>query len=179
MTEEYTSFYCYIHPDRETGLRCNRCEKPICVQCAIRMPTGYRCKECVREQQKIFNTAEWYDYLIGFGTSAALSLVVSIFLSVIMAFFSGFWIFISFIIVSAISGTAGIFIANITQSALRKRRSKQLFWLTSGGVVAGAIPTIIFLLFSGNLFTILWLGVYLFIATPTVYTRISGFQFSR
>ena len=22
--------YCYNHPDRETMLRCNRCERPIC-----------------------------------------------------------------------------------------------------------------------------------------------------
>jgi len=46
--------YCYVHPDRETLLRCNRCERPICQSCAVLTPTGYRCKECVRGQQKIF-----------------------------------------------------------------------------------------------------------------------------
>jgi len=175
MTEETTTLYCYIHPDRETGLRCNRCERPICAQCAVRTPTGYRCKECVREQQKIFNTAEWYDYLIGFGTTAVLSLIASIILSVISGFVGFFMWFISF----AIAGAAGVFIANATQTALRKRRSKQLFWVVAAGVVVGAIPVILFLLLTGNFFSIVWQGIYLVTATPTVYARISGFQFSR
>ena len=175
MTEETTALYCYVHPDRETSLRCNRCERPICAQCAVRTPTGYRCKECVREQQKIFDTAEWYDYLIGFGTAAVLSLIASILLVVISGFIGFFMWFVSF----AIAGAAGAFIANITQSALRKRRSKQLFWLVAAGVVAGAIPVILFLLFTGSFFSIIWQGLYLFVATPTVYARISGFQFSR
>jgi membrane-associated HD superfamily phosphohydrolase len=175
MTEEIHTLYCYVHPNRETSLRCNRCERPICAQCAVRTPTGYRCKECVHEQQKIFNTAEWYDYIVGFGVAAILSLVASILLSVISGFIGFYMLFISF----AVAGAAGVFIANITQSALRKRRSKRLFWLTAAGVVAGALPVILFLLFTGNLFSIIWQGIYLFTATPTVYARISGFQFSR
>ncbi|MBN1454013.1 MAG: hypothetical protein JW963_23560 [Anaerolineales bacterium] len=175
MSEETTTLYCYVHPDRETSLRCNRCERPICVQCAVRTPIGYRCKECVREQQQIFNTAEWYDYFIGFGAAAVLSLIASILLVVISGFIGFFMWFVSF----AIAGAAGTFIANITQSALRKRRSKQLFWLTAAGVVAGAIPVILFLLLTGSYFSIIWQGLYLFVATPTVYARISGFQFSR
>jgi len=175
MTEETNTLYCYVHPNRETSLRCNRCERPICTQCAVHTPTGYRCRECVREQQKIFNTAEWYDYLIGFGTAAALSLVASILLVVISGFIGFFMWFVSF----AIAGAAGAIIANITQSALRKRRSKQLFWLVAAGVVAGALPVTLFLLFTGSYFSIIWQGLYLFVATPTVYARISGFQFSR
>ena len=38
---------CYRHPGVETGLRCNRCEKPICVQCAKRTPVGFRCPDCI------------------------------------------------------------------------------------------------------------------------------------
>ena len=175
MTEETNTLYCYVHPNRETGLRCNRCERPICAQCAIHTPTGYRCKECVRQQQQIFNTAEWYDYFIGFGVAAVLSLIASIILLVISGFIGFFMWFVSF----AIAGAAGAFIANITQSALRKRRSKQLFWLTAAGVVAGAIPVILFLLFTGSFFSIIWQGIYIVTAAPTVYARISGFQFSR
>jgi hypothetical protein len=175
MTEEITALYCYVHPDRETSLRCNRCERPICVQCAVRTPTGYRCRECVRVQQKIYNTAEWYDYLVGFGASSILSLIASILLVVISGFVGFFMWFISF----AIAGAAGVFIANTTQAVLRKRRSRQLFWLVAAGVVVGALPVVLFLLFTGSLYSMIWLGLYLFIATPTVYARISGFQFSR
>ena len=34
-------------------LRCNRCDKPICYDCAVRTPVGYRCKECVRASSKV------------------------------------------------------------------------------------------------------------------------------
>jgi Na+/H+ antiporter NhaC len=54
-----------------------------------------------------------------------------------------------------------------------------LFWLAAAGVIAGALPVILFLLFTGSFFSIIWQGLYLFTATPTVYARISGFQFSR
>jgi hypothetical protein len=172
---ENTTLTCYVHPDRETSLRCNRCERPICAQCAVRTPTGYRCKQCVREQQKIFDTAEWYDYLIGFGVTAGLSLLTSIILVVISGFLGFFMWLVSF----AIAGSAGVIIANLAQSTLRKRRSRRLFWVVAAGVVVGALPVILFLLLTGNLFSIVWQGLYLFVATPTVYARISGFQFSR
>ncbi|MBA2247993.1 MAG: hypothetical protein H0W23_07685 [Chloroflexia bacterium] len=29
-----------------TGLRCNRCGKPICPRCAVRTPVGMRCPDC-------------------------------------------------------------------------------------------------------------------------------------
>lgn len=39
---------CYRHPDRETGVRCTRCERPICPACMIDAAVGYQCPECVR-----------------------------------------------------------------------------------------------------------------------------------
>ncbi len=37
---------CSYHPNVLTGLRCNRCGKPICPQCAVRTPVGMRCPDC-------------------------------------------------------------------------------------------------------------------------------------
>lgn len=37
---------CSYHPDVLTGLRCNRCGKPICPLDAVRSPVGMRCPEC-------------------------------------------------------------------------------------------------------------------------------------
>ncbi len=36
---------CYRHPDRETGLSCSVCERPICTDCATFAPVGIRCPE--------------------------------------------------------------------------------------------------------------------------------------
>ena len=37
---------CTYHPKTLTGLRCTRCGKPICPQCAVRGPVGLRCPDC-------------------------------------------------------------------------------------------------------------------------------------
>ena len=37
--------YCYRHPDRETGLSCSECERPICADCANFGPVGVRCPD--------------------------------------------------------------------------------------------------------------------------------------
>jgi hypothetical protein len=38
--------YCFRHPDRETWIRCGRCDKPICVKCGMMGPVGMRCRDC-------------------------------------------------------------------------------------------------------------------------------------
>jgi len=37
--------YCYRHPDRETGLSCSDCGRPICADCANFGPVGIRCPD--------------------------------------------------------------------------------------------------------------------------------------
>ena len=42
--------HCYRHPQRETGVSCSNCGRPICHECMIDAPVGFRCPECVKQQ---------------------------------------------------------------------------------------------------------------------------------
>jgi hypothetical protein len=167
-----TTLYCYIHPTRPTSLRCKRCERPICASCAVRTPTGYLCKNCVREHQKNFDTAFWYDYVLGFITTFLMSLVAS----GIIAAISSFLGFYMFFLAVAIAGGAGALIANIALRAVGRRRSKTLFILCAIGAGLGVLPSVLFLLFTGNFFALISLGIYAVVAIPVVYTRLAGIQ---
>jgi len=37
--------YCYRHPDRETGLSCSECGRPICYECMTPAAVGLRCPD--------------------------------------------------------------------------------------------------------------------------------------
>ncbi len=166
--------YCENHPDRETSLRCNRCNKLICSQCAIQTPTGYRCEECVHGQQKVFNTAQTQDYVLSFAITAFLSYIAALIASRIGLF----TIFLA--------PAAGTIIAEAVRRVVNRRRSKQLFQVALGGIVLGAVPFLLFPflgIFFGaglsSLFSLLWPGLYLAIAASTAYYRMSGIQLGR
>lgn len=181
MTQTDT-LYCYVHPNRPTSLRCNRCERPICAECAVRTPTGYRCRECVREQQKKFDTAEWYDYIVAFIVAAIGSAIASGLILVVSGFFFG-------LLVLFIAPGAGAFIGNIVLRFIKNRRSRQLFLTAAVGMVAGALPALLLISLPallgvlaggiralGSLLPAIWEVVYLFMAVPAAYTQISGIK---
>jgi hypothetical protein len=181
MTQNDT-LYCYVHPNRPTTLRCTRCERPICAQCAIHTPTGYRCKECVRVQQKVFDTAVWSDYIVAFVVAAIGSGITSGLVLLVSQIFFG-------LLVLFLAPGAGAVIGNLVLRFIQNRRSRRLFLTAVVGMVIGALPALI--MFSlpallgillggfqglGGLLPAIWEVVYLFMAVPAAYTQISGIR---
>ncbi|TCM45697.1 rhomboid family intramembrane serine protease [Kribbella sp. VKM Ac-2568] len=47
-----TETVCYRHPDRPAGVRCQRCDKPICPACMNSAAVGFQCPSCFNEGVK-------------------------------------------------------------------------------------------------------------------------------
>lgn len=184
MTESET-LYCYVHPNRPTTLRCNRCERPICTEDAVRTPTGYRCRNCIRDQQKIFDTALWYDYLTAFFSAAIGSAVASGLVLLISGFFFGLGVLL-------LAPAAGAVIGNLVLRFIGHRRSRALFLTAGAGMIAGALPALLLISLPallgvlslgfrgmGGLLPAVWEVVYLFMAVPAAYTQVSGIRIGR
>ena len=179
-TAQTPILYCANHPTTETTLRCNRCEKPICAKCAVLTPTGYRCRECVRGQQKVFDTAEARDYFVALPVAGILSFIGGLIVPA-LGFFTIF-----------LAPVAGGIIAEIVRRTLQKRRSMRLFQYIAAAVVVGALFPLCTTLLgfaatlflgeqAGNLFSLfgfdlIWRGVYTFVVASTVYYRLSGIR---
>jgi membrane associated rhomboid family serine protease len=52
MPDDLNVEHCYRHPDRETGVRCANCGRPICHECMVPAAVGFRCPDCMAEQRR-------------------------------------------------------------------------------------------------------------------------------
>ncbi len=176
---------CYKHPTRETLIRCNHCEKPICLDCAVSTPTGYRCKDCIREQQKKFITTVPRDYVM----AAVIALALGALGSFILYQVHFFPALLSFLLGIG----AGNAIVALVRQACGKRRSPLLNKITVYAAGIGGLLPILRYLF--GLFKRIFLGQYgillsytmfigwgiLYIAVlcATILTNMKGFSIRR
>ena len=170
MIENPNSMYCANHPGVPTSLRCNRCEKPICIKCAVLTPTGYRCKECVRGQQKVYETAQWIDFPLACG------------LAFIIAFLGSFLAQAMYFLIIFVAPIVGTIIAEVVRVVVRRRRSKRLFQAVAISAALGSLP--LPLLRVGSILlhasfiqadiVLIWYGLYAFLVVSTAYYRLAG-----
>ena len=137
---------CANHPDRETLLRCNKCGKPICISCAVRTPVGYRCNECVREQQNIYFNALGRDNIVALAVGFVLTLIFAPIVGFLLSSIGFFGFFIAFI---AGSG-GGTLVARVIRSAVGNRRGRKLPHWALAGIILGVAPWAIFFLLAGG-----------------------------
>jgi hypothetical protein len=152
--------YCENHPNVETMLRCNRCGKPICSRCARQTPVGYRCRQCVGQQQAAFYSGGVVDYVIG----AVIGLVLGGVASYLMTLL-GVWFF-----ALILGPTVGIGIAEAVRLAVRRRRSRYLWAVVGASMLVGALPSLLLALTS--LWSLVALGLFLVLAVGAAAARL-------
>lgn len=83
---------CATHPHIETFIKCSKCEKPICYQCMVETPVGYRCHQCAQLRRLPQFTAGPTIWLQAVAAAVALAFAGGILWAVIKDFggFGGF-----------------------------------------------------------------------------------------
>ncbi len=174
MSETTETHYCHYHPNTPTSLRCNKCGKYICIKDARRTPVGYRCKECVREQQDTFFTATPVDYVI----TAVITLPLAFIAAQIVPRLGFITIFAGPVV--------GIIISEVVHRATGKRRGRYTWLVALACLVAATLlsvlPTISFVLggalaeaselSGGVLLNLGYIAIYLVLAGGTLASRL-------
>ena len=147
------TLHCIDHPHRETNLRCNRCGAPVCTDCIVRTPVGFRCKECVKVQQASFFDVRWYDYPV----AAIIALVLSI-PGAVVASALGLWFAI------ILSPVAGGLIGGAVHWAIGQRYGRWIWLLVGACIVTGSLVVLGVTPFL-NPFGMISIGIYVITAT--------------
>jgi hypothetical protein len=127
IVAEY-SLTCSNHPDQTTSLRCNKCNKPICARCAVQTPVGYRCRDCLRSQQVVFETARALDSVIAFIVG-----LVGVGAAVFLLGYAEAWGIL-------LAPVVGVVLAGVIRFLLRGRRGRSItLGAAIGGVIGAAI----------------------------------------
>lgn len=88
---------CYRHPGEQTALHCIECERPICIDCAVAAPVGFKCPDCARTSRAARGVVPTQRLFRGISAAALtagllggiLYFVNVPFLGIILAYFAG------------------------------------------------------------------------------------------
>ena len=134
---------CHWHPDRETGLRCGNCGKPMCVECMRQHPVGIRCKECAREARlPTYRVSRSY-VARGIAAAVGLGLAGGVALGLVRLLFGGFFFFVIMI-------GLGYALGEGVGRAVNRRRGRAYQYMALGAVLLATSAFSIPALFSFN-----------------------------
>ena len=142
--------FCAVHPERDTELRCNRCDRYMCIDCAKRTPVGYTCRECVRGHENKFYQGTLIDYALVAAVSALGGA-----LTVFVTSLAGGFLLIGLIIAPAIGGGT----AQIALQITGRRRGRHSGYVNVCALLAGGIAGAFFLTGSIGIFSLIFLAL--------------------
>jgi hypothetical protein len=117
--------HCYRHPERETFVRCGRCDQPICMSCAMQGPVGLRCKTCGKPSRDALASIRPDQVAIGLIVAGGIGAAVGYF----GAQFGWFMIVVGFF--------AGTLIAEALDRTIGIKRGPRIVAIALTGIVVG------------------------------------------
>ena len=121
---------CTWHPDRLTGLRCIRCDRPICPKCARAAPVGWRCIDCAKQLRSPLYKVSPRDAIAAALAAAAISALTSIIIRMLPL---GLFI-------NILAGLfAGGLMADAASAAGGRKHGRVMQAATVAGIVGGAL----------------------------------------
>lgn len=127
IADDDEHLFCYRHPDRETWIRCGRCDRPICTSCAMQGPVGSRCKQCGKPAFDPLTSFTPGQLALGIATAIGGGLIGG-FIAARIGFFS---IFVSYF--------AGGFVADLVMRATGYKRGPVMLAIVFGGMAVGIL----------------------------------------
>lgn len=132
---------CPRHPGVQTGLRCSRCDTPICPRCMVQSPVGARCPDCAQVMRAPMYIVSSPDILKALGVALIGGIVMGLLWGTIGAAFSrGFFL----IFVGAGLGYA---FTKMMEFATRGKRGPVIVSFAIGGILVAWAMQIFFVPF--------------------------------
>jgi membrane associated rhomboid family serine protease len=138
---------CYRHPNRETGVSCSNCGRPICPDCMTATPVGMRCPECARQKTPVRTMRNMYADPIA--TYVLIGINVLMYVGLLASGGSGGRVYEDFVTISLAQGSSGDLIG-VSQG--------ELWRLVTGGFLHSPSNPIHILF---NMYALYWLGTML------------------
>jgi hypothetical protein len=151
--------YCYRHPDRETGLHCIQCGRPICGECATMTPVGQLCPEDRRARRPRNYQVSAREVLIG----AVVAFFAAMLVAVPVALFAGG--FFGLIIIFMVGPAIAEFVVRIVDWVTKLKRGRSMQIAVGTAIALGTVPVF---MVRPNLLLLL----YLIVAVTTVVARL-------
>lgn len=151
--------YCIKHPNRQTNLRCNRCNELICPRCMIISPVGIRCLKCGKSTPLPIYSLTLHDLVKAIATSITLGLLAGfIFFLVILQN-------LPYLLILASMALWGYVLGQAISMVTGKKRGLSLQIIGIVGIVMSFLPVVLFrtLFISFDLFYIFGLGLAIYI----------------
>lgn len=153
--------FCYRHPDRETGLHCIQCGRPICAECATMTSVGQLCPDDRRARRPSNYKVAPRDVIV----AAIVALLAAALVAVPVAFFARglFGFFIVFMAGPAIAE----FIVRIVDNVTKLKRGRPMQITVGTAMALGTLPMMLL-----NPFNFLMVLIYLGISISTAVARL-------